>query len=583
MKNETPKDGSGRNGLMILLAFGIALVSVRAEGRMEAVITEFSADRRAVTEAYTVPWSEASLDRERSLLLEWRARVDGLDVEALSPPERIDWHLLRNHLSAELDAVTLDRQRLLEMEPLLGFRRPLQALLTKQAQRHDIDPPAAAGDLAQALTQVTALRKKLEQGQVRDAPAEALKPGPVLAVRAAAAMDRLRGALEEWFKFYHGFQPDFSWWMRQPQEALMKGLEETAQYLRQEIAGVKGGPDDPLIGDPIGAAALAAQIKTEMIPYNATELLTMAGREFDWCMEEMKKAAAVMGCVDGKAALTKLKEQHAPPGGQAELAAAEAQQAIRFVEAKELVTIPPLAAETWRLAMIGAEQQKSLPFAVYSVPRMLVAYAHESMSQEEKLMSMRGNNAAFLHIVTPHELIPGHHLQGFMAKRYAPHRQLFRTPFFVEGWALHWEMVLWDEGYAATPEQRAGALFWRMHRCARIIVSLKFHLGEMTPERMVDFLVDRVGHEKAGATAEVRRYIGGAYGPLYQAAYMLGGLQLRSLYEELTGPGKMTPREFHDRTLRENAIPVEMIRAALTNAVLPRDWKPDWRFQRRGP
>eukprot|EP01043_Picozoa_sp_COSAG02_P085836 COSAG02_NODE_23410_length_719_cov_2.338710_2_plen_78_part_01 len=31
-------------------------------------------------------------------------------------------------------------------------------------------------------------------------------------------------------------------------------------------------------------------------------------------------------------------------------------------------------------------------------------------------------------------------------------RQLFRTPFLVEGWALHWEMLLWDIGaYATVP------------------------------------------------------------------------------------------------------------------------------------
>ena len=572
--NNIPFRNFGWLGLTVCLT----VVSTRAGSVMESAINDFSADRRAVSAAYEVPWAEVTLDRETSLLRDWQAKVEALNYEALPPPQRIDWHLLRNHLGSEVDALTLDRQRLAEMEPLLSFRRPLQELLTKQEQRQDIDPEAAAGVFAQALTEVKALRKKLEQGQAKDAPADALKPSPVLAQRSAEAMDRLRGALGGWFKFYQGFQPDFSWWIRQPNEALAKGLEETAQYLRKDIAGLKGEPDDPLIGDSIGAAALSSQITAEMIPYSAAELLAIAEREFAWCGVEMQKAATAMGCADGKAALTKIKSQHAPPGGQVELAAAEAQKAIRFLEEKDLVTIPPLAAETWRLAMIGVEQQKSLPYAVYSSPQMLVAYAHESMSQEEKLMSMRGNNAAFLHIVTPHELIPGHHLQGFMARRFAPHRQLFRTPFFVEGWALYWEMLLWDLNYTATPEEKVGALFWRMHRCARIIVSLKFHLGEMTPAQMVDFLVDRVGHEKAGATAEVRRYIGGNYGPLYQAAYMLGGLQLRSLYQEMTGPGKMAPRAFHDTVLQQNAIPMEMIRAALTNTNLPRDWKPAWRF-----
>lgn len=549
-----------------------------AAGVMETAITQFSADRRSVAAAFSVPWSEGSMDREEALLKDWQARLQAMDYEALGVTERIDWHLMRNLLESEMESAKLDRARLVEMEPLLAFRKPVQALLAKQAARQDIDPEAAASALAKAAEDLKALRKKLEEGKGKDAPADALKPGPVLARRTAAALDQLRGAVADWFQFYQGFQPDFAWWVRQPHEALGKELESLPQYLRTEIAGLKGGPDDPLIGDPIGATALTSQLAAEMIPYTPEELLAVADREFAWCETEMQKAAAAMGCQDGKEALAKVKSQHAPPGGQAALASAEALKAIRFLEEKQLVTIPPLAAETWRLSMIGVEQQKSLPYAVYSDPHMLVAFAHESMSQEEKLMSMRGNNAAFLHIVTPHELIPGHHLQGFMARREATWRQPFRTPFLVEGWALHWEMLLWDLGYAATPEEKVGALFWRMHRCARIIVSLKFHLGQMTPQAMVDFLVERVGHEKSGATAEVRRYIGGSYGPLYQCAYMLGGLQIRSLYQDLTGPGKMTPREFHDAVLRQNSIPVEMIRAALTNTLLPRDWKSGWRF-----
>lgn len=63
-----------------------------------------------------------------------------------------------------------------------------------------------------------------------------------------------------------------------------------------------------------------------------------------------------------------------------------------------------------------------------------------------------------------------------------------------------------------------------MHRCARIIVTLKFNLGQMKPDEMVKFLVERVGHEKFGATSEVRRFINGNYSPLYQCGYMLGGL-----------------------------------------------------------
>jgi uncharacterized protein (DUF885 family) len=124
-------------------------------------------------------------------------------------------------------------------------------------------------------------------------------------------------------------------------------------------------------------------------------------------------------------------------------------------------------------------------------------------------------------------------------------------------------------------------LFWRMHRCARIIFSLNYHLGKWTPKQCIDFLVDRVGHERANAEGEVRRSFAGGYSPLYQIAYMIGGLQLYSLKKELVDTKKMTYRQYHDAIFRENAMPIEMLRAILTNQHLTKDFKTTWRFYDR--
>src|SRR5690606_27341616 len=205
-------------------------------------------------------------------------------------------------------------------------------------------------------------------------------------------------------------------------------------------------------------------------------------------------------------------------------------------------------------------------------------YPAAAMSHEDQLAAMRGNNRHFTRNVVPHELIPGHHLQSFMAARHSADRGLFSTPFLVEGWALYWEMTLWDAGWAQGPEDRIGILFWGMHRCARIIVSLKYHLGEMTAEELIDFLVDEIGHERFGATSEVRRYIGDSYSPLYQVAYMIGGLQFRALRREVVDGGLMTERECHDAILACGPIPIELIRARLLNEALTRDWASSWRW-----
>ena len=139
-------------------------------------------------------------------------------------------------------------------------------------------------------------------------------------------------------------------------------------------------------------------------------------------------------------------------------------------------------------------------------------------------------------------------------------------------------MLLWDLGFPQTPENRVGMLFWRMHRAARIIFSLSFHLEKMTAQECVDFLVNRVGHERENAAAEVRRSFETQYSPLYQCAYMLGGLQFRALHQELVGSGKMTHRQFHDAILQLNSIPVEMVRTSLTKQRLAKDFSSSWKF-----
>ena len=177
------------------------------------------------------------------------------------------------------------------------------------------------------------------------------------------------------------------------------------------------------------------------------------------------------------------------------------------------ITIPKICRETWRMEMMSPERQKVSPyFTGGEVIR--VSFPTHGMEHASKLMSMRGNNIHFARATVHHELIPGHHLQLYMADRHRTHRKIFRTPFLVEGWALYWEMRLWDLGFQKSPSNRVGMLFWRMHRGARIIVSLGFHLGTMSPEEMVTFLVDRVGHEPDAAEAEVRRYIADSYGPV---------------------------------------------------------------------
>jgi uncharacterized protein (DUF885 family) len=554
---------------------------------LRELIEKYGADERAIGIFYDAAWSERAMTRRERLIDEGFERLKAVPFEALGRSAQVDYLLMRTKLEADRNTITQERAQLEEMRELLPFRDVIVALEEARSRLEPVDAPAAAAQLAEFKAQIAAARSRINAKAPEPDPA-ATYPAPIavtptVARRAARATDELRRTLDQWHRYHTQYMPEFDWWVGAPYAQAQRELESYAKHLREEIAGIKGAPEDPLIGDPIGREKLVQDLATEWIAYTPEEIIAIGERELDWCEAEMKRAAAALGYEDWKDALEFVKRQHVGPGEQAALTTELTREAAAFVISRDMLTVPELAQEIWRQTMITAEGQRTLPFAAYGPQAFLIAYPTSTMAHDDKVMSMRGNNRYFMRIVAPHELIPGHHLQSFMAQRERPYRRTFSTPFLVEGWALYWEMLLWDSGYGRTPEERIGMLFWRMHRAARIVVSMKFQMGQMTPPEMIDLLVERVGHERFPATSEVRRFIGGDYGPLYQIAYMIGGLQFRALRRELVDTGLMTEKAFHDAILGCGSIPVELIRAELTPAEklkvpLTPDMRSTWRW-----
>jgi Bacterial protein of unknown function (DUF885) len=537
-----------------------------ASDGLEPLIQRFQTDEAGLNRFYDTTFSPSVQKRMATFRSEWHQTLEGLRYDKLSTEARVDWLLLEGYLKHEEAQAALEAKREAEMLPLIPFAPKIVAL---EEARSRVEPPD--GERFATTLDSISRELKMARGGKRTV-------SPTLALRTSRTLDALSRTLAHWYTHYDGFHPLVTWWCKTPYESLQRELAEYSRSLREETAKLKGRDDDPLIGDPIGREALLADLAYERIPYTPEELVAIAEREFAWCESELKKATKELGLGDDtKAALAKVKNIHAAPGEQDTLVATQAREAVAFLQKNDLVTLDPLCLETWRLEMSSKQVQRSLPFAAYGGQNMMVAYPLDTMDHADKTMSLRANNEHFTRIVTPHELIPGHHLQGYMAERYRPYRKHFSTPFLVEGWALYWEMQLWDKNWARSPEDRVGMLFWRMHRCARILVSLGFHLGTMKPEQMIDFLVERVGHERFSATSEVRRFIGGAYSPLYQCAYMIGGLQLRALAKEQVDSKKQTLKQFHDAILHEGPIPVELLRSAISGAS-PAKNAPLWKF-----
>ena len=396
---------------------------------------------------------------------------------------------------------------------------------------------------------------------------------------ASDAARGLQGTLRDYFNFYNAYDPMFTWWVPKTYSETDSLLNLFATGIRRKGKVNTSQKDDGsgIVGNPIGNTELIRQLKIEFIPYSPEELVDIANKEFAWCDAELLKASRDLGFGDNwKEALEKVKKTYVPPGKQPEAMYDLYKQSVDFLKKNDLLTLPPLSDEDWSMYMMSPERQRVSPFFLGG-QSLIISYPTNSMTYDEKMMSMRGNNPNFSRATVHHELLAGHHLQGYMNDRHKVYRN-FNTPFWIEGNALYWELLLWDMKFPRTPEERIGMLFWRMHRCARIIFSLNYHLGKWTPQQCIDFLVDRVGHERANAEGEVRRSFTGNYGPLYQLAYMIGGLQFMALKRELVDTKKMTYKQYHDAILAENSMPIEMLRAVLTNQSLNRDYKTSWRF-----
>lgn len=546
----------------------------RSESDFRTAVTRYVEDRAAIGRRYPVEYSPVRRQRFQRFLESWEEQLAQVDFDGLNHEGQVDYILLRSRITYDLEGLRLEEKNFSEVSPLIPFNEQIRLLEEERLDRKRVDARSAATRLVEIAKVADELAVALEPGDQRPARPQVSR---VVALRASEHLDHLRETLKNWFTFYNGYDPVFTWWMEKPYARADGAIASYAAGLKEQVVGIRPGETPPIVGDPVLAAGLQADLAVEMIPYSARELIGIGETEFAWIVDRLEAVANDMGYgSDWKAALEHTKNLAPPPGEIPWVLYDIADYSESFIERMDVIDLPPLSREIWRFTMQTPERQLVNPFFSGGEVTHL-SYPTDTMEHEQKLMSMRGNTPHFNFPTVQHELVPGHHLQGFMNDRFNSHRAaLNRTPFWGEGWALYWEFVLWDQDFARNDPDKIGMLFWRLHRAGRIIFSLNYQLGNWSPQECVDFLVEQVGHERANAEAEVRRTARDA--PLYQSAYMLGALQIRALYRELVENGEMDPRDFHDGFLLGGAMPIEMVRARMTSQPLTRDYVSRWKF-----
>ena len=162
-----------------------------------------------------------------------------------------------------------------------------------------------------------------------------------------------------------------------------------------------------------------------------------------------------------------------------------------------------------------------------------------------------------------HEAYPGHHLQlAVAAKHPSLTRMLTDAPEFVEGWGMYSEQMMREEGFDAGPAFRTAMYTDAVWRACRIILDVRMHRGELTPDEATEFLVEHTNFEQANARSEVRRY---TYTPGYQLSYLLGKVLILGLREDekRRRGSAFSLKAFHDTLLTNGSLPISFHRRLL--------------------
>jgi uncharacterized protein (DUF885 family) len=163
--------------------------------------------------------------------------------------------------------------------------------------------------------------------------------------------------------------------------------------------------------------------------------------------------------------------------------------------------------------------------------------------------------------LTLHESVPGHHLQGALA-REMENVPLFRLNFyphaFGEGWGLYSEWLGQEMSVYRTPYERFGRLTYEMWRACRLVVDTGMHSKGWTRDQALEFMAANTALSTLEIRTETDRYISW---PGQALAYKMGELKIRELRAraEKTLGDKFDIRAFHDTVLGNGGVTLAVL------------------------
>jgi uncharacterized protein (DUF885 family) len=145
--------------------------------------------------------------------------------------------------------------------------------------------------------------------------------------------------------------------------------------------------------------------------------------------------------------------------------------------------------------------------------------------------ALREDNDRMIRLLTIHEAVPGHYLQGVYANRCpSMARTIFWSGVYAEGWAVYVTQVMMDVGYGAD-DPALLLTHWKyyLRSVTNALIDVGIHAAGMTEDEAVSLMIDGGFQEEAQARAKYQR---ARLSSTQLSTYFLGSLAFWDLEDE---------------------------------------------------
>jgi uncharacterized protein (DUF885 family) len=274
--------------------------------------------------------------------------------------------------------------------------------------------------------------------------------------------------------------------------------------------------------------------------------------------------------------LDRIAQRHATPDTYLAQAERDLDETSAFVRSKNLLTLPArgnLKVIETPMFMRGIYAVGGFNPAPVLEPQLGAFYwvtpIPKTWTRERVESKLREYNFYHLKLLTIHEAMPGHYVQGEFANDIQPKnrrvlRGIWGSGSYVEGWAVYAEQMMLDEGYLNNASELRLTFQKEMLRVlANAILDVRLHTQDMTDQQALDLMEKETFQETEEATAKLQRAkLSSCQLPTYFVGWR-GWLRLRDAYQTTKG-AQYSLHEFHDRALKEGALPLPVLTRLLT-------------------